>query len=371
VARGSLTKRAGARGVYWRLQVRDSSGAVREERLPWKDKSGRIITSRGRAQERLNELVGELQGPAPAHVGRNKRRVRFVEVAAEWLATHPNAWTRREYESLLKSRILPTLGDVPVVDVTKVRLQQFIQESTGAPETLRKCLLIIRSVLEHAIDRNLIGRNPARGLKRPKVERPTLRVWSPAQVALFLNAFPPELFRWRVFCEVLFLAGLRFGEAVALTPAQVKAEILIVNRAWNAVRHVLKTPKSGRERSVDMSPQLQRDLLAYVERSGAAHDALLFPAPRGGYVGSSWFARRVWRPAVKRAALPAIRVHDARHTYVANLLEARENPVYVKEQAGHASAAFTLDRYGHLIPSRRRRRSLRPSRPAQKRRTEH
>jgi hypothetical protein len=31
------------------------------------------------------------------------------------------------------------------------------------------------------------------------------------------------------------------------------------------------------------------------------------------------------------------------------LLEDGQNPVYVKEQAGHASAAFTLDRYdAHL-----------------------
>ncbi len=53
-----------------------------------------------------------------------------------------------------------------------------------------------------------------------------------------------------------------------------------------------------------------------------------------------------------------IRPHDARHTFVAHLLEAGANPVYVKEQAGHHSAAFTLDYYGHLIPSRRRAHNL-------------
>src|SRR6202022_1020505 len=106
----------------------------------------------------------------------------------------------------------------------------------------------------------------------------------------------------------------------------------------------------------DLHPQLKRDLLNYLERSSASRDDLMFPSIKGRHLGGSWFTKKVWRPAIKRAQLPVIRVHDARHTYVAHLLESGENPVYVKEQAGHASAAFTLDRYGHLIPSRKVRR---------------
>lgn len=336
-----------------------TAGAVREIRLIWKDKSGKIVTTLADAQDRLGDLVRELQGPPPAYVGRDKRRIRFVEVADEWLSIHPNAWARKEYESRLKSQVLPSLGDAPITDITKIRLQQYVQQSTVAPETLRKYLLVIRSVLDHAIDRNLITKNPARGVRRPKVERPALHIWSPDQVTLFLNAFPPSQFKWRVFCEILFLAGLRFGEAVALTPGQVHADTLVVSRAWNAARHTLKTPKSGRARSVDLHPQLKRDLLNYLERSSASRDDLLFPAIKGGYLGSSWFGKHIWGPAIKRARLPKIRVHDARHSYVANLLEGGENPVYVKEQAGHASAAFTLDRYGHLIPSRKVKRPRR------------
>jgi integrase len=356
VARGSLTTRTGRRGTYWRLRARDAARRVREERLLWKDRSGKIITSRAAAEERLDLLVRELQGPPPAYVGRDKRRVRVVEVANEWLSVHPNAWAKEEYEALLKSRILPVLGDVPIAELTKIRLQQYVQEFAAAPETLRKCMLVIRSILDHAIDRNLIAKNTARGIRRPKVERPTLHIWSPNQVTLFLNAFPPDQLKWRVFCEVLFYAGLRFGEAVALTPGQVKAETLIVSHSWNAKHKTLKPPKSGRARSVDLHPILKRDLLTYLERSGIPRDGILFPRPDGEYLDGSWFTRNIWDATIKQAGLPRIRVHDARHTCVAHLLEAGENPVYVKEQAGHTSAAFTLDRYGHLIPSRNRTR---------------
>jgi integrase len=356
MARGSIAKRPGRNGTYWRLRARDTSGAVREIRLLWVDRTGKIITTLADAQDRLGELVGELQGPPPTYVGRDKRRIRFVEVADEWLSVHPNAWAKEEYEALLKSRILPALGDVPIAELTKIRLQQFVQEFAAAPETLRKSMLVIRSVLDHAIDRNLIARNPTRGVKRPKVERRSLHIWSPEQVTLFLNAFPPAEFKWRVFCEVLFYAGLRFGEAVALTPGQVKADTLIVSHSWNAKHKTLKPPKSGRARSVDLHPTLKRDLLSYLERSGVPRDGILFPRPDGERLDGSWFTRNIWDPTIKQAGLPRIRVHDARHTCVAHLLEAGENPVYVKEQAGHTSAAFTLDRYGHLIPSRNRTR---------------
>jgi len=53
-----------------------------------------------------------------------------------------------------------------------------------------------------------------------------------------------------------------------------------------------------------------------------------------------------------------IRPYDARHTFVTHLLEAGANPVYVKQQAGHHSAAFTLDVYGRLIPSQKSAHNL-------------
>jgi integrase len=356
VARGSIAKREGKDGaIYWRLRTRDTSDRVREVRLTWKDRAGQVITSRAAAEDRLRELVEDLQGPPPAYVGRHKRKARFVTVASGWLDAHPNRWARDRYETLLKRRILLEIGDTPVVEVTRERLQRYVREATVAPETLRKCLLVIRCVLDRAVEQRLIAFNPARGLKRPKVERPILHIWTPTQVRKFLTRV--EDFRWRVFCEVLFYAGLRFGEAAALTPGDVQAKVLIVRHAWDAEHHVLKPPKSGRPRSVDLRSPLRQDLLRYVEQSATPHDGLLFPAPEGGgvgggYVWNSWFTRHIWQPAIDAAKLPRIRVHDARHTFVAHLLEAGENPYYVQQQAGHASAAFTLDRYAHLIPSR-------------------
>ncbi len=44
-----------------------------------------------------------------------------------------------------------------------------------------------------------------------------------------------------------------------------------------------------------------------------------------------------------------IRWHDLRHQYVSLLIAAGKHPKYISQQAGHASAGFTMDRYGRLF----------------------
>ena len=48
------------------------------------------------------------------------------------------------------------------------------------------------------------------------------------------------------------------------------------------------------------------------------------------------------------AELHGIRFHDLRHTYAVNAIRAGDDIKTVQGNLGHASAAFTLDRYGHF-----------------------
>ena len=55
-------------------------------------------------------------------------------------------------------------------------------------------------------------------------------------------------------------------------------------------------------------------------------------------------------PALARAGIRKIRLHDLRHTFGSLLLQNGASIVYVKEQMGHSSIQATVDTYGHLIP---------------------
>ena len=78
-----------------------------------------------------------------------------------------------------------------------------------------------------------------------------------------------------------------------------------------------------------------------------------------GYVftketGEPWHPQMVSRSfaqAIAAAKLPAIRLHDLRHTHATLALQAGIHPKVVSERLGHATISITLDTYSHAIPA--------------------
>jgi integrase len=108
------------------------------------------------------------------------------------------------------------------------------------------------------------------------------------------------------------------------------------------------TLKNNRARTVPLVP----DLLPIVDRWGAgkAPGAWLFGAPQGGPLRESNWKRSVgWSAATSAAGVPGFRVHDLRHTAASVWLAAGADPKVVQRVLGHATAAMTMDLYGHMI----------------------
>jgi integrase len=75
----------------------------------------------------------------------------------------------------------------------------------------------------------------------------------------------------------------------------------------------------------------------------------VFPTTTGTTMSCTNLLGRHFKPLLKRAELPAIRLHDLRHTCATILLMAGKHPKYVQELLGHASINITLDTYSHVI----------------------
>jgi integrase len=58
---------------------------------------------------------------------------------------------------------------------------------------------------------------------------------------------------------------------------------------------------------------------------------------------------RHFKPLLKKAKLPDMRLYDLRHTTASLLLSAGENPKVVSERL--ASIVLTLDTYSHVLPT--------------------
>jgi integrase len=76
---------------------------------------------------------------------------------------------------------------------------------------------------------------------------------------------------------------------------------------------------------------------------------LIFTTPAGCPIHSDKLAQR-FKAMLHEAGLHTIRLYDLRHTAATLALSAGVPPKVVAEQIGHASAAFTLDIYSHVLP---------------------
>jgi integrase len=59
----------------------------------------------------------------------------------------------------------------------------------------------------------------------------------------------------------------------------------------------------------------------------------------------------VWRPAVKRAGLVGVGMHELRHAYASLLIAAGQSVKVVSDRLGHSNVAMTLNVYSHLFPA--------------------
>ena len=76
---------------------------------------------------------------------------------------------------------------------------------------------------------------------------------------------------------------------------------------------------------------------------------IIFANRNGKPFDRSDFARKIFLPALRKAGLRRIRIHDLRHTCAALLIHQQESPKYIQRQMRHASIDITFNTYGHLF----------------------
>jgi integrase len=156
---------------------------------------------------------------------------------------------------------------------------------------------------------------------------------------------------------VLFLAytGVRFEELAALRVGRldlVRRRALIAESVTLvASRQVFGTPKSHERREVPIPPFLAGQLAEHVR--GRRPDDLVFPGGRSGApLRSPAFRQSAFAAAAASIGRPGLQPHELRHTAASLAIAAAADVKVVQQMLGHASAAMTLDRYGHLFGDR-------------------
>ncbi|MGH9117319.1 MAG: tyrosine-type recombinase/integrase [Acidimicrobiales bacterium] len=216
-------------------------------------------------------------------------------------------------------------------------------------------------MLDFAVADNRLARNPAVGVRLPRLGKTEQRYLTHGQVAELADACGG----YKALILTLAYCGLRWGEVAGLRVRRVDLlrGRLIVAETMVEVhgKAVFGPPKTHQERSVPV-PRFLRELLAS-EVVGKGPDDLVFTSPRAGVLRVGNFRRGCWDRAcvavglgklveaedTERPRYVGLHPHELRHTAASLAIAAGASIKSVQRMLGHASAAMTLDRYGHLF----------------------
>lgn len=264
------------------------------------------------------------------------------------------------YRNNLNNHIKPALGAVRLADLHPHTVQNFINGLAPlSPSSVRLAYKNLHAVLQKAVELEYIPRNPADRCVLPKVEQEEIKPLDDQQVAALLAAARDT--KMEQFITVALFTGLRISELLGLTwdVVDFTRGTLTVNKqlARRRVGSIFQSPKSGKPRTI--TPALavmtalrkQRARQSEMQlRAGQLWDnphGLVFTGDVGGPMSHSGTDKR-FRALCAAAGLEGVRFHDCRHTYAVNAIRAGDDIKTVQSNMGHATAAFTLDKYGHF-----------------------
>ena len=370
MATGSIEKYEGKKGHSWRLRVvtgYDERGypVVRRHTL----KGG----TKREAEARLRELVNEVD--KGLYIEPSLVTVR--EYIGQWFETHCQGLalsTVLRYRGHLDCHIIPHLGHVPLQKLTVLQVQSFANhllksgyQGKGSPrglspKSVKDAVGLLKLSLEQAITWGLLTRNPAVGVKIPKVVHKEMQVITEAQAEMILSALEGT-YVW-LPTMIAYHTGMRRGEILALCWDCVDLEKATIKVSHSFSLQDKKGPlfkepktKAGR-RTVEIGPTLVHVLqkhrklqveakLAKGKKWKNKHN-LVCTRDDGSYIPpkalSEFFSYQAKQLGID------LTFHGLRHTHVSMLIKAGVPINVISARIGHSNPSTTHDVYSHLLP---------------------
>lgn len=262
--------------------------------------------------------------------------------------------------------IKPVLGEKQLGRLSPLEIQGFYSHLSKrglSPATIRRIHGLLSAALRRAKRLRLINDNPASEVDLPKLTKKEMRSLTVAEAQRFMETAQCD--RYAALWAFALETGMRPGEYLALRWSDVDLDTgtATVQRSlvWRKDgQFEFSPPKTAKSRrKVPLSPGLVLELKAHKKAQAEERmatgpawkdQALVFAASNGGPIRRENLTKRHFKPLLKAAKLPDIRLYDLRHCTATLLLAKGVNPKVVAERLGHSSITLTLDTYSHVLP---------------------
>lgn len=297
---------------------------------------------------------------------------RWVEIWLQEYTGDKKYLTVKHYKAQCKTHIVPSLGAVKLSELAPPQIQAFyngLQRDGLAAKSVRNIHGILTKCLSTAVQVGYLRSNPASMVTLPKIEKKEIHPLTDEQVKDFLRVSAGD--EYEILLKVILFTGLRESEAIGLTwdcidfkAGAVKVCKQLQKRPLSDGGFTFAPLKNDKSRSLrpahfvlDLLERRKREQAAQRLKAGELWEgwhtaeeqksALVFTTATGGNLSPQTVYNHYKKLAVKIGA-PDSRVHDLRHTFAVLSLQNGDDVKTVQGNLGHATAAFTLDVYGHV-----------------------
>jgi integrase len=325
--------------------------------------TGRKGENAADVQRRLNEALHNLDRGIETPKDNRQTVGEYLEA---WLAVKKptvefSYWKR--CETVIRVYVKPALGRIHLTKLTAQQIEQLYAQVIAmgkAPNTVAKVHIALHKALEDALRKDLVVRNVADLVSKPKVPHIEMQTYTPEEAAQLLDAAQGD--RLEALYVLMLTSACRLGELLGLRwPALDldRGEMQITSAMKDVGGHLtLGKPKTAHSRrTIPLTNRAVEALrqhhvaqtLERLKRGGGWNPhKLVFVTSHGTAYSQTNFHKQQYKPMLAKAGLSYIRPHDLRHTAATLLLREGVQPHVVSEMLGHASVAFTLQTYGHV-----------------------
>lgn len=174
--------------------------------------------------------------------------------------------------------------------------------------------------------------------------------WTKNEFNTFIESIKDRPASYTIFMT-MYYTGIREGELLALTPADIDYEkkTLTINKSYQRLNgeDVITSPKTPKSnRALPIPDGLCSCLKEYMSHCYELQkDDRLFPYTKS-------FLYHEMEHGCKVSGVKRIRVHDIRHSHASLLVEMGFSPLLIAERLGHEKVQTTMDTYSHLYPNK-------------------
>ncbi len=287
----------------------------------------------------------------------------FKEWSEIWLNSYKTdiqPTTKKDYQSLLSIHAYSEIGNMKLDKIKQVDITNILQKMSNKGITKRRneLLILIKAILNKAVENDLINKNVALGITLKKHKSKEKQVIS----SDIINCLKIESRNNEKAFMILFLiyTGLRRGELCSLTKDDIdlKNNLIRINKASSFPHNqpVIKTTKNEETRYVPIFNIIRDDLKELLKTK----DNYVFTNKNGNKMSAICIRRKL--ESINKLLNKTlnegkddkdkkdytITLHQTRHTFASILHDAGIDVKQAQQWTGHKDIRVLLDIYTHL-----------------------